>query len=151
MSEIERAEAEQLYQKAKRLNWRNDAGDAALAYAYLENAAGKGHTRAKFDWALMMSFGAGGPKDPARAMGLMLSVFAPEGLEPLDSLVEQLQACAADGLVPDEQDRAERAAEKAEQAVELLRYVFAYVSRIAGQRMAELHRQTAAGSSLDNK
>ena len=88
----------------------------------------------------MMFYGSGGPQEPALAMAITWENFAPTGLEPLESLVELLGNYADDLSDPFERAQVENATEKAELAVELLRYVSSCVIELARRRTVELRR-----------
>jgi hypothetical protein len=131
MNANNKAEAERLYQEAKQYNWRDKPGDAALARPLFASAAHLGHVQAKCDLAGMMFVGQGGPKEQAKAMAMTWQTFASNGVGPLEELGELLHSYT-DALVdPAEKQRALNAAEKADQAFDLLRYVSAYVTELA--------------------
>ncbi|MFC0134345.1 hypothetical protein [Massilia eurypsychrophila] len=126
-------EAEELYQQAKKYNWRDLPGDAALARPLFASAANLGHFQAKCDLAGMMFQGHGGPKEQTTAMSIAWQAFAANDLEPLQQLDELLHSYA-DGLDDSpEKMRALNAADKAEKAIELLRYVSGYVKGLSGK------------------
>jgi TPR repeat protein len=134
MSAENKAEADRFYNEAKQYNLRDKPGDAALARSLFASAARLGHVQATCDLAGMMFEGFGGPKEQAKAMAIKWQAFASNDVEPLEELSELLHSYADALTDPAEKRRALSAAEKADQAFELLRYVSIFV------RELDLHR-----------
>jgi len=123
--------AEFLYAEGMRYNWRQDSPvNAALSRANLERAAALGHTKAMRELAEMVFVGSGGPVDAEQALLLKWSAFMKGDEESLEELACLLGSYAEGNVDSGTKKRAENAAQKAEDAVEGLRYVSSFVREL---------------------
>jgi len=124
---------QQLYEQAMQHNWREaeSPAHAALARGMLERAAHGGHSKALRELAEMMFYGAGGPKEPERAIALKWRSLMLGEVEALEELSALLETYSEDQIKPDDRSRSKAAADKAEAAYELLRWIESYVSQVS--------------------
>jgi hypothetical protein len=132
--------AQRLLAKGKEHNWRQgeSLAQAAIARAAFERAAALGLTEAERAFADMLFYGAGGAKEPERALYLCLHAFRNGERESLDDTADMLDTyaeTATDGL----KQRVERAADQAREASRLLAAVESLVE--------ELRRTSISASS----
>lgn len=121
--------AQRLYEEAMKHNWRQSASQshAALARALFERAAVKQHRKALRELAEMMFAGSGGPKEPERGIALKWAAFKLGDGDALEELSALLGSYAEDVVRSNDRDRARLAAEKAENAHELLAWIESYI------------------------
>ena len=121
--------AQSLYEQGLKYDWRDpDSGaNAAFARAAFEQAAKHRHPKALRELAEMMFAGSGGAKEQERAIHLLWQAVRLGEVEALDELSALLGSYAEEQLRPSDRTRAELAAEKAEQAHQLMSYLDSYI------------------------
>lgn len=121
---------QRLYEQAMQHDWRQpeSPAHAALARGLLERAAHGGHKKALRELAEMMFAGVGGPHEPERALALKWNAFKLGEIEALEELSALLGSYAEELIKPEEQSRSKRAADKAEEAYELVKWIDSYIN-----------------------
>jgi hypothetical protein len=122
-----------LYEQAMEHNWRQAESPAqtALARGLLERATHGGHSKALRELSEMMFVGAGGPREPERAIALKWKSFIRGEIEALEDLSALLESYSEDQIRPDDRNRSKAAADKAEAAHQLISWIESYVNQVS--------------------
>ena len=131
--------ANALYEEGMSYNWRQDKSPAnsALSRANLERAAALGHTKALREVAEMIFIGSGGPQNQEQALRLKWGAFKQGDNDALEELSAMLESYAESSTEPNDRRRAENAAQKAEAASELLRWLESYLYELVRLKNTE--------------
>ena len=125
--------AQSLYEQGLQYDWRGPESGAnvALARAAFEQAARHRHPKALRELAEMMFAGSGGAKEQERALYLKWQAARLGEVEALEELSALLGSYAEEQVKASDRTRAELAAEKAEQARELMNYLGSYIQDLS--------------------
>jgi hypothetical protein len=127
-----------LYEEALQYNWRasESSSNAAIARAAFERAAALHHRKALRELAEMMFAGAGGPREPERALALKWAACNLGDRDALEELSALLGSYAEELLRRKDSERAVLAATKAEEAHALVEWLSSYINEVS--RLAHL-------------
>ena len=125
--------AQSLYEEGLEYDWRSteSAANTALARAAFEQSARLLHPKAMRELAEMMFAGSGGAKEQERALFLKWQAARLGEVEALEELSALLGSYAEEQVKPTDKTRAELAAEKAEQAHELMNHLGSYIQGLS--------------------